>query len=60
VPPEDLSDVDPESFKLDYLNNILSPLNPNYDPAEKYGPEGTRFGPPWDRGLGPTFGTTTS
>jgi hypothetical protein len=41
--------VNPDSFRLDYHNDILSPLNPNYDPNGLYGPEGTRFGPPWDR-----------
>jgi len=64
VPPDDLSGVDPASFTLDYLlyglSNLLNPLNPDYDPAGKYGPEGTRFGPPWDRGPGPTFAPTAS
>jgi hypothetical protein len=30
-------------------HNAANPLNSNYDPASKYGPEGSRFGPPWDR-----------
>ena len=41
--------VNPDSFRLDYADNLVSPLNPNYDPSGLYGPEGTRFGPPWDR-----------
>jgi hypothetical protein len=50
LPSEPLPDVNPYSLKLDYWNDALSPLDPNYDPSLKYGPDGTRFGPPWDRG----------
>ena len=46
--PDEPPDVNPGSFVLDFWDNILSPLNPNYDPSEKWGLEGTRFGPPWD------------
>ncbi len=53
--------VNPDSFRLDYHNDTLSPLNPNYDPAGMYGPERTRFGPPWDRVPGlPGAATPTS
>jgi hypothetical protein len=44
--------VTPPSGYVDpYLesHNIANPLNSNYDPVVKYGPEGSRFGPPWDR-----------
>jgi len=27
------------------LDNVLDPQSPNYDPSQRYGPEGTRFGP---------------
>jgi|GEM_PF-2994847 hypothetical protein len=46
--PDEPSNVNPTSFTLDYWNDILNPLNPNYDPSMKWGLEGTRFGPPWD------------
>jgi hypothetical protein len=48
--PDEPSNVNPESATLAYLDNTLSPLNPNYDPSDIYGGEGTRFGPPWARG----------
>jgi hypothetical protein len=32
-------------------DNLLDPESPNYDPSLKYGPEGTRFGPPGKRNL---------
>jgi hypothetical protein len=59
LPPED-PDYDTEGFMYFYLANLLNPLNPNYDLSDRYGPEGSRFGPPWDRGPGPTFSPTTS
>ena len=44
VPP--LSD--PSKIDYNALTNydLLNPDNPKYDPSLKYGPEGTRFGPP--------------
>jgi hypothetical protein len=44
--------VNPESFRLDFHDSTQNPLSPNYDPNSIYGPEGTRFGPPWDRSAG--------
>jgi hypothetical protein len=46
-PGYESSGINPKSFTLDG-NNLLSPLNPNYDPSGIWGGEGTRFGPPWD------------
>ena len=55
LPPEDLANVNPVSFTLDYYpGDILNPLDSGYDPSAIYGPDGTRFGPPWDRGPGIT------
>ena len=41
--------VNPDSFRLDFVEGAQNPLSPNYDPNRVYGQEGTRFGPPWDR-----------
>lgn len=46
-PGYESSGINPKSFTLGG-NNLLSPLNPNYDPSGIWDAEGTRFGPPWD------------
>jgi len=43
-PPEGVS----KDGKVE-LDNVLDPKSPNYDPDQRYGREGTRFGPPGDR-----------
>lgn len=53
LPEYESSSVSPESFTLDHGNNLVSPLNPNYNPSMIFGPEGTRFGPPWDNSTTP-------
>ena len=45
-PPRDRSEVVPFSHPLD---NTVNPDSPYYDPSERYGVEGTRFGLPWNR-----------
>jgi hypothetical protein len=36
------------SFEYSAKNDLLNPLNPNYDPSGRWD-EGTCFGPPWNR-----------
>jgi hypothetical protein len=38
--------IRPDPYPLD---NTLNPKSPNYDPSNRYGGEGTRFGPPGER-----------
>jgi hypothetical protein len=48
IDPEPIKDkVRPDPFPLE---NTLNPDSPNYDPSDHYGGEGTRFGPPGNRG----------
>lgn len=44
-PPEEVCD----KFGKCELDNVLDPRSPNYNPAHRYGGEGSRFGPPGKR-----------